>query len=468
MTHTTMSLFAVNQAEAERMEAIDQLHYATAIYTAEDVVDQLLSRLRWSTMNTGRLVDPSCGDGVFLGRALTMALARRQISNDELLNTIEGWEVHPHACAQARARIAALLVSSGRSSSTAHRLAACMVHNRDFLTDGPTSASWHVIAGNPPYLRWLNVPKVLRDEYERHVPSYAVGDMLHSFLDRCSQALHDGGEIAFVTSDRWLFNAGAAKLRGVLGQRLGIEHVARLDVKTAFYRPKQRRAGSPPRIHPVSVHLRHGRGQPMTEAAIYPGVSIGRYDGYATLGDIASVRIAPWLGTAGVFVVTAAEAAAAGLPDDVLVPAIDTDDIMDGCLGHPSRFAIRTLPGVTPCPAVMEHLSRQMTRMAPRGRQGKPWMPPEGFHRMDLSKPSLLVPRIAKSPSAIRVPAGYLPINHNLSIVCAEAEQLEIIEHALAGDLATRWVREHAAPLENGYYSLTTTLLRKLPIESVS
>lgn len=459
----SMLLFADDAASAARMQAIDHLHGATAIYTAEGVVDELLERLDWPR-GFAKLVDPSCGDGIFLGRSLVKALATGSYSDEALLKIIEGWEIHPHACEQARARVEAILVAHGRCAATAASMAQAMVHNRDFLTEGPTEPTWHAIAGNPPYLRWLNVPQLLREDYAAHVPSYAAGDMLHSFLDRCARTLHPGGEIAFVTSDRWLFNMGAANLRETLGQRLSIRHLERLDAKTAFYRPKQRRAGTPPRIHPVSVVLGQSGGQPLSRAAIYPGVDSQRYAGMPTLSDIAEVRIAPWLGSFGVFVVTAEQAREAGLPDEVLVPAVDTDDIAGMTLGQPTRFAILTRPDERPCDAVMEHLARTVGKMAPRGRQGKAWMPPESFHRLDLTRESLLVPRIANSPKAIRVPAGVLPINHNLSIVTSSPERLVQVEAALASDLAAQWVREHAAPLENGYFSLTTTLLRKLPI----
>jgi hypothetical protein len=92
-------------------------------------------------------------------------------------------------------------------------------------------------------------------------------------------------------------------------------------------------------------------------------------------------------------------------------------------------------------------------------------MPPESFHNRDLTQPCLLVPRIALTPTAVRVPAGILPINHNLSIVTGSAETLDRVERALQSPLAREWVSSHAARLENGYFSLTTKLLRKLPVD---
>jgi len=450
--------------ELEHRLAIEALHRATAIYTAEPVVERLLARIDWPA-GTRTLADPSCGDGAFIVAAIAKALRAERLDDEALCSILAGWEVHPDACTQARARVAAMLVSFGRPAAQAASTAARIIRHADFLTDGPTAPSYDVIAGNPPYLRWVNVPELLRALYMRHVPPYATSDMLHSFLDRCVSALRPGGDIVLVTSDRWLFNAGAAKLRSALGQSVGLHHLERLDARSTFYRPKQRRAGTPPRIHPVAVHLRHGTGMALTQQAIFPGVEPGRYDGYAKLEDIATVRLAPWLGTPGVFVLDAAGAAASGIPARHLVPAIDTDDIVAGQLRPATRFAIATSPTETPCPEILAHLERHMHRMAARGRRATPWLPPESFHRLDLSGPSLLVPRIAKEPRATAVPPGHLPINHNLSIVCADAATLAWISWALARPLAAQWVREHAAPLENGYYSLTTTLLRQLPIE---
>lgn len=219
---------------------------------------------------------------------------------------------------------------------------------------------------------------------------------------------------------------------------------------------------------PISIVLGHDKGQPLTHEAIYPGADASRYAGLPTLQDVAEVRLGAWLGTPGVFLVTSSEAAASGLPANVLVPAVDTDDVKAGVLGKPTRYAIRTSPDCAPCPAVAAHIERQMAATGMRNRQAKAWLPPETFHRQDLRRPSLMVPRIAKTPKGIPVPAGTLTHDHNLSITCADQETLDKVARALAGDTAARWLSEHAAPLENGYYGITATLLRKIPLEFFS
>ncbi|KND57180.1 Modification methylase PaeR7I (Adenine-specific methyltransferase PaeR7I) (M.PaeR7I) [Candidatus Paraburkholderia schumanniana] len=129
-----------SEVHAARQSAIDELHARTAIYTASPVVDDLLSRLGWPDGNR-RLVNPSCGDGMFLARALDALLAARPAGFDPR-GQIEGWEIHPAACVDARSRVAVVLASHGWSPSRSAVLANDMVHNWDFLTEGPTTPQW--------------------------------------------------------------------------------------------------------------------------------------------------------------------------------------------------------------------------------------------------------------------------------------------------------------------------------------
>src|SRR3546814_20615600 len=96
------------------------------------------------------------------------------------------------------------------------------------------------------------------------------------------------------------------------------------------------------------------------------------------------------------------------------LPAVDTDDIVDGVLGRPKRYAIMTFPDRQPPAEVLQHLEEHLPRMAASRLNRKvPLVPPERFHKLDLSKPYLLVLRIAKTLIPCRPPAGILPINHH-------------------------------------------------------
>lgn len=448
-------------------DAIEQLHESTAFFTAEPIVEQLLDMMDWPS-GERRLVDNSCGDGAFLGAALKRLLAYDPLIDDaSIANLVVGWEIHFFAAEEARSRLARILAAHGRDEERAAAIAQKMVVHGDFLLKGPREATWDFIAGNPPFLRYAHLPSVLRDEYERALPDYSQGDLLHSFIDRCELTLRPGGEIAIVTSDRWLFTQSAAKLRAVIGRRLGLHHVSRLDCSSAFYRPKNRRAGQPPRIHPVALVLREAEhcGTALTRAPIYPEASDEAYAGHRPLSDVATIRLAPWLGKHGLFVVDQATARAAAIPSSMLVPAIDTDNIKGGVLGASTKFAIRTYRDVEPPEQVLRHLDANMHLLAhTKRRKTQRWLPPESFEKLDLSQPSLLIPRIAASLRPVRVPAGVLPVDHGISIVTAGAATLDELEAALMRPEAEEWVRARAPRLENRYFSLTTSLLRMLPV----
>lgn len=76
----------------------------------------------------------------------------------------------------------------------------------------------------------------------------------------------------------------------------------------------------------------------------------------------------------------------------------------------------------------------------------------------------MLIPRIAKTLAPVRVPAGVLTVNHNISIVGKEGCSLDRIVEALNSSVAADWMAMAAAPLENGYRAITTRLLRQMPV----
>ena len=204
----------------------------------------------------------------------------------------------------------------------------------------------------------------------------------------------------------------------------------------------------------------------LTRAPIYPEADDASYEGYRTLSEVANVRLAPWLGKHGLFVVDQATADAAGIDRSLLVPAVDTDNMKGGVLSAPTKFAIRTFRGIEPPPEVMRHLDANMHLLAKtKVRATQRWLPPESFERLDLNQPCLLIPRIAATLRPVRVPAGILPLDHGISIVTAGDSTLDQLEEALMRPESEAWVRARAPRLENGYFSLTTTLLRTLPLK---
>lgn len=130
---TTADLFS----RSDRDTAIDVLHAATALYTHDPIVLQLLDQVSWPA-GAGTLLDTSCGDGAFLGRALERLLeAHPALPDQDLCARLEGWEIHFFAASEARNRLRRVLIEYGRDASSASSLASRMIRCGDFLTEGP-------------------------------------------------------------------------------------------------------------------------------------------------------------------------------------------------------------------------------------------------------------------------------------------------------------------------------------------
>src|SRR3546814_18308873 len=79
----------------------------------------------------------------------------------------------------------------------------------------------------------------------------------------------------------------------------------------------------------------------------------------------------------------------------------------------------------TPEEAVLHHLDQNLHAMSQRGKRIPRWLPPETFTgKLPLAVDAVLIPRIAKRLRPVLLPAGMLPINHNLVVVRSEERRV--------------------------------------------
>ena len=454
-----------------RTDAIDALHAATAIYTRSPVVQGLLDRIDWPDA-PGLLADPSCGDGAFLIEALRRL--KPAAGDAATAARVVGWELHPGACASARAAVREFLEGSRWSAPDALHAATKMVIEADFLVEPPAPGSIAFLVGNPPFLRWSGIPEQLRADYRVHVQDHARADMLHAFLDACDKAMAEDGAIALVTADRWLFNATTAALRERLGARNGLSHLARLDAGTSFHRPKFRRVGTPPRVHPVAIVMRRmaagmrsiGRAPTYPPEANDTGEDTEDEGDTVALSSIATVRLAPWIGPRGIFHISFAEAAALGIGPEHLATVIDTGDLPADRdeLRAPTTAVIRTARSREPTGAVRDHLLATVGRMPERGKRVSWWLPPEPLSSRPMVD-EILIPRIANRLRAVPIAAGLMAVNHNFMVASELAGMtrdrlITILRHPdVQRDAMSR-----APRLEGGYLDFRTGFVRGIRI----
>lgn len=442
----------------QRALDIEAIHQATAIYTVPPEVEALLDALEWPQCG-GALLDPGAGTGGFV----VAALARLDLVADGVtaaVARVKGYEFHPGAAGAARERVRHHLQARGWTPATASLAASQIIEQRDFLLSLVPVGKFGRIAQNPPYLRNANLPEAYREEFDAAMPRHVRGDLMHAYLQKAADIVEPGGVIGAITSDRWLINSGTAELRRQIGEIFTVTACRRLESTSAFYRPKARSKGTPARVHPVAVVLTPTRtGRALGAEPFDIDDARGAFSG-TRLADLAEIQLAPWLGPEGIFVVKDLE----GLDAPQAVKVIGPKDIHphEDRLKGSHRWALVTERGDIN-PAVRAHLDCTIQNMPPRGRRREIHIPPETFaSRLPLPVEAIVVPRIARRLRAVPLPAGVMPLNHDLVVVSGRGPEIlaawlndpRVQAQALAG----------SAPLENGYRSFTATLLRELLI----
>lgn len=141
------------------------------VFTPATIVGQMLALLQ----NTGRVLEPSCGDGAFFARLP----AKRRV----------GIELDARHCPAGAL-------------------------NQDFFAY-PTSEQFASIIGNPPYVRYQDIPADTRALLDgEHFDGRS--NLYLFFIEKCLRHLQPGGELVFITPRDFLKATSAVRLNALL------------------------------------------------------------------------------------------------------------------------------------------------------------------------------------------------------------------------------------------------------------
>lgn len=102
------------------------------------------------------------------------------------------------------------------------------VKYQSFLTV-PTSEKYDVVIGNPPYIRWKNLEKELKEELENNKlwNTYfnSLCDYLFIFILKSIEHLNDEGELIFICTEYWLNTTHSVSLRNYMCQNGYFEEI---------------------------------------------------------------------------------------------------------------------------------------------------------------------------------------------------------------------------------------------------
>jgi adenine-specific DNA-methyltransferase len=183
-------------------------------------------------------VEPSAGEGAFLVpmiRRLLRSLPVHGRRLDDCRDSIRAYELDADSAARAAELAASELRRLGASDRLAGEIADGWVSVGDYLLTSPKDRRADLVVGNPPYIRYDDVPGDALAGYRRLYPTMTGrGDIYVGFIEAGLRQLKNGGVLGFICADRWMRSAYGGELRRMIGAAFGVEAVIEMHDAPAF------------------------------------------------------------------------------------------------------------------------------------------------------------------------------------------------------------------------------------------
>jgi len=194
-------------------------HELGEYYTPDWLADHVLDQVGYTGDAQQRLLDPSCGSGTFLLRAIRRIRQRDAVTREasrqcdehlcrQILENVVGYELSPVAVIAAKANY---LIALGELLRTVDCV-EIPVFLCDSILHGPPAQHAHAqfdfIVGNPPWVAWDNLPADYRTATKPLWQRYGL------FSLSGNEARHGGGKkdlstlMVYVAADRYLKQGG--------------------------------------------------------------------------------------------------------------------------------------------------------------------------------------------------------------------------------------------------------------------
>lgn len=436
-----------------------------------------------------RFLDPAGGDGIFILTALERLYASSRKHSFDFAKSLSNMHVvevdEKRADRLSKSVEEKLRTLVGRAEEFPQ-----IILKADFLaSDIPES---DVIAGNPPYIRYDNMPTERRDFFRRRFELFRGRcDMYVVFFERSFELLSDRGLVCFITPDRWLRNQYGEPLRNYVTTNLGVLAILNLDGTNPF---EEEVSG-----YPMISLISRKKGSNTRYAEVHRLQDLGHTVASMTVKDIplnlrVPIREFPprkaglrWTFAneeqsglpdsfqtieeqgfkIGIGVATGADAVFIGrrLKDmveaELLLPILLSRDVVDGRIRWSGNFVLNPfdkegkLVDLDLYPRAKQYLMRN--RKALESRHVAQRNPNHWYRTIDritpelLSKPKLLFPDITKSRLVALDQGRYYP-HHNLYYVTGQSIQdLEVLGALCMSEIFASQLNAQSVKMRGGY-----------------
>ena len=203
------------------------------VFTRHEVVAYMLDMLKYTSdrnLSDVRILEPSCGNGEFLFEIISR-LKKSSVNYGFDFNC--AFHKNVLACDIDESKVTECLQRIKDSFPELHNAEEC-VSCEDFLLS--THESFDIIIGNPPYIRYEEIPTDKRNLYKAifHTFHYRT-DIYVLFFEKTISMLKKNGLHCFICANRWMKNQYGKKLRKLIASNMKIHRIIDMEQTDAFH-----------------------------------------------------------------------------------------------------------------------------------------------------------------------------------------------------------------------------------------
>lgn len=173
------------------------------------------------------ILEPSCGEGEFIVEIVRRLKESSIVFGFDAQETFQkcvyGCDIVAEKIIHCRQRLEAL----GYDTSRSHIVISDFLQTRFPEMD--------VVVGNPPYVRYENIPSAQLDFIKNTFPTFHYrADLYIPFFEKSLRLLKPNGRHCFICANRWQKNEYGKKLRRLIASFFRLEKIINLEHADAF------------------------------------------------------------------------------------------------------------------------------------------------------------------------------------------------------------------------------------------
>lgn len=460
------------------------------VFTRHEVVAYMLDLLKYTSdinLSDVKILEPSCGNGEFL---LEIISRLKESSINFGFDFNSAYHKNVLACDIDKSKVEECIQRINRSFSELHNPEECVLCE-DFLLS--EHGLFDVIIGNPPYIRYEEIPTDRRNLYKTifHTFHYRT-DIYVLFFEKTLFMLKQNGRHCFICANRWMKNQYGKKLRQLIASEMKICQIIDMEQADAFHEKVL--------AYPAITLLENTRP--------YNTFSYGKAISIKSLGNLHFTTLQTpsnenWNNVfyddkdlrnmvpiekqgfkIGIGVATGADSIFVSptlydtVEHELLMPALNARNLTGDTFSWDGRYLLNpykkdgTLIYLKDYPLAKAYLNSHYEKLSNRHKALK--NPSKWFATIDLIKPALLkeikilLPDISGNNFVFIDNGNFYP-QHNLYYITGNDEQsLQILAAFLMSDAIKSQLYKMANHMNGGYPRWQSQYLRKLLIPNIS